>query len=52
MKLVTVATVSDRLKVTGSLARKGINDLVSRGLLRCVSYHSKTPVYTRATNTE
>lgn len=45
MKLVTIAAVSDRLKVTGSLARAGIKDLVSRGLLRVVSYHSKAPVY-------
>jgi ribosomal protein S25 len=30
---------------------QGINELVSRGLLRCVSYHSKAPIYTRATNT-
>ena len=47
MKLVTIAAVSDRLKVTGSLARAGIRDLVARGLLRVVSYHSKAPVYTK-----
>jgi small subunit ribosomal protein S25e len=52
MKLVTIAAVADRLKVTGSLARAGIRELVQRGLLRAVSYHSKSPVYTRATSAE
>jgi small subunit ribosomal protein S25e len=52
MKLITLSAVSDRLKVSGSLARAGLKELVSKGLIRVVSYHSKQGIYTRATNTE
>ncbi len=52
MKLVTVAALSERLKVGGSLARAGLKELVQKGLLRVVAYHSKAAVYTRATNVD
>jgi small subunit ribosomal protein S25e len=47
MKVVTLATVSERLKIGASLARVGIRDLVAQGLLKVVSYSSKIPVYTK-----
>lgn len=52
VKLITPSVVSERLKVNGSLARAGIRELVSKGLIRVVSYHSKQGIYTRATNVE
>lgn len=52
MKLITLSAVSERLKVGGSLARIGLKELVNKGLIRVVSYHSKQGIYTRATNTE
>ncbi|CAE7880625.1 rps25, partial [Symbiodinium sp. KB8] len=49
MKVITVANVSERLKITGSLARAAINELVSQGKVRSVVHHSSMLVYTRAT---
>merc|ERR1711981_1097863 len=49
MKVSTVSSISERLKINGSLARIGIKELMSRGLIRLVSYHSKQSIYTRAT---
>eukprot|EP00929_Paragymnodinium_shiwhaense_P120363 TRINITY_DN92295_c0_g1_i1.p1 TRINITY_DN92295_c0_g1~~TRINITY_DN92295_c0_g1_i1.p1 ORF type:complete len:119 (-),score=33.13 TRINITY_DN92295_c0_g1_i1:111-440(-) len=49
MKLITPSAVSERLKISGSLARRAIRDLVSRGTVRLVSYHSSQSIYTRAT---
>jgi small subunit ribosomal protein S25e len=47
MKLVTISAVSERLKIGGSLARAGIQDLVKKGALRVVAAHSKMPVYSK-----
>ena len=47
-KLITPAVVSDRLKIRGSLARRGLALLVEKGLIRCVSKHSSLSIYTRA----
>jgi len=52
MKLVSVSTVSERLKIGGSLARRTIKELVEKGTLRVVNAHSKGGVWTRATNTD
>ena len=48
MKMITPATVSDRLKVNLSLARRTINDLVSSGQVQVVSKHSSCLLYTKA----
>lgn len=46
MKLITVATVSDRLKITGSMARMGIRHLAEKKLIRpCGEQHSAMLVY-------
>ena len=52
MKLITIAAVSERIKLGGALARAGIREMVQKGVLRVVAPHSKMPIYTRATNVE
>merc|ERR1712150_176994 len=48
-KLITPSVVSERLKVRGSLAKAGLRELHSKGLIRLVSKHSSQIIYTRAT---
>jgi small subunit ribosomal protein S25e len=49
MKLITPSTVSDRLKIRGSLARRAIKFLEEKGkIIPVVKHHSQT-IYTRAT---
>ncbi|EPS74145.1 hypothetical protein M569_00609, partial [Genlisea aurea] len=48
-KLITPSVLSDRLRINGSLARRALQDLMSRGLIRLVSTHSSQQIYTRAT---
>ena len=50
MKLITPSTIVERLKVSGSLARAAIKELLDKGLIRTVSYHRKQGIYTRASN--
>jgi len=50
MKLITPSAVSERLKINGSLARKGIKELMAQGKIRLVHYHHAQQIYTRATN--
>ena len=52
MKVITPATVSERLKINGSLARKGLHELVSVGKIKVVSYHHRTKIYTRIVEEE
>ncbi|KNA24561.1 hypothetical protein SOVF_014120 [Spinacia oleracea] len=49
-KLITPSTISERLRVNGSLARRAIRDLMSRDSVKMVSAHSSQPIYTRATH--
>jgi small subunit ribosomal protein S25e len=46
-KLITTAIVSDRLKVSGSLARRTIRQLEKDGKIRRVIKSSKQLIYTR-----
>merc|ERR1712018_601230 len=46
-KLITPSVVSERLKVRGSLARRGLLELLQKGLIRQVVKHSKQVIYTR-----
>ncbi|KAL4228606.1 40S ribosomal protein S25 [Mactra antiquata] len=48
-KLITPSVVSERLKVRGSLATKGLRELYSKGLIKLVSKHTSQLIYTRAT---
>ncbi|KAL2220597.1 40S ribosomal protein S20 [Thermoascus aurantiacus ATCC 26904] len=47
-RLITVATLVDRLKINGSLARQALADLEEKGLIKKVVGHSKLNIYTRA----
>lgn len=49
-RLVTVATLVDRLKVNGSLARQCIADLEEKGLIKPVITHSKMKIYSTPTD--
>jgi small subunit ribosomal protein S25e len=47
-KLITVAIVSERLKVNGSVARVGIRHLEEEGLIKKVDKSGSTWIYTPA----
>jgi len=47
-KLITVSTLSDRLRITGSLARAALRELEGKGVIRPVATHSAQLIYTRA----
>lgn len=44
-RLITVATLVDRLKVNGSLARQALEELEEKGLIKKVVGHSKLNIY-------
>ena len=44
-RLITVATLVDRLKINGSLARKALHDLEEKGQIKKVVGHSKLSIY-------
>lgn len=46
--MITPAVVSERLKIRGSLARKALNELQQKGLIKQVVKHSAQLIYTRA----
>ncbi|MFH4978132.1 hypothetical protein AB6A40_004841 [Gnathostoma spinigerum] len=48
-KLITPSVVSERLKVRASLAKKGLSELLAKGLIKCVVKHGGQQVYTRCT---
>merc|ERR1712141_974002 len=48
-KLITPAVVSERLKIRGSLARRALIELKSKGLIKEVVKRSSQVIYTRAT---
>eukprot|EP00612_Vaucheria_litorea_P004193 CAMPEP_0171462536 /NCGR_PEP_ID=MMETSP0945-20130129/6534_1 /TAXON_ID=109269 /ORGANISM="Vaucheria litorea, Strain CCMP2940" /LENGTH=110 /DNA_ID=CAMNT_0011989081 /DNA_START=10 /DNA_END=339 /DNA_ORIENTATION=- len=49
MKLITIATVSERLRITGSLARVSIDELEAKGIIKRVVHTRNARIYTRAT---
>ena len=44
-RLITVAVLVDRLKINGSLARRALNDLEERGVIKKVVAHSAGNIY-------
>ena len=44
-RLITVAVLVDRLKINGSLARKALNDLEEKGVIKKVVGHSAGNIY-------
>ncbi|GFY59602.1 40S ribosomal protein S25 [Trichonephila inaurata madagascariensis] len=51
-KLITPSVVSDRLKVRGSLARRALEELLQKGLIKLVVKHHSQLIYTRVTKEE
>merc|ERR1712127_1162889 len=51
-KPITPSIVSERMKVRGSLARKALQDLQTKGLIRQVVKHRSQLIYTRVTKDE
>ena len=49
-KLITPSVLSERLHISGSLARMAIKELMAKDEIRMVSQHSSQLIYTRATN--
>ena len=48
-RLITPAVISDRLKIKASLARRAIDELASKGLIKVVVRHNSALICTRAT---
>merc|ERR1711877_107014 len=51
-KLITPSIVSERMKVRGSLARKALQELHTKGVIRQVVKHRSQLIYTRVTKEE
>jgi small subunit ribosomal protein S25e len=51
-RLVTVATLVDRMKINGSLARQCIKDLEEKGIIKPVVQHSKMKIYSTSSPTQ
>ena len=51
-KMITVSILCDRLRITCSLARKGIAILLAKGLIKPLVMHSKQHIYTTAAANE
>merc|ERR1711881_694378 len=51
-KPITPSIVSERMKVRGSLARKALQELQTKGLIRQVVKHRSQLIYTRVTKEE
>ena len=49
-RLVTVATLVDRLKINGSLARKCLKDLEEKGQIKQIVGHSRMKIYSMLEN--
>jgi small subunit ribosomal protein S25e len=48
-KLITTSVLVDRLKITGSLARRALRELHQAGKIRLIATHSSQSIYTRNT---
>merc|ERR1711874_65643 len=46
-KLITPSVVSERLKITGSLAKKALHQMYTKGLIRKIASHHAQVIYTR-----
>lgn len=47
-KVITTATMVDRLKINGSVARKALRELEAKGVIKAVHRHASGTIYTRA----
>lgn len=46
-RLITVATLVDRMKINGSLARQALKDLEEKGVIRKVVSHASGNIYSK-----
>jgi len=46
-KLITPSVVSERLKITATLAKKGLSMLFKKGLIKKIAVHHAQVIYTR-----
>ena len=51
-RLITVATLVDRLKINGSLARAALRDLEEKGVIKKVVGHSKLAIYSKSLSSD
>ena len=51
-KLITPSALVERLKITGSLARKALRELEEEGLIRNIVRHGQQLIYTRSITKE
>merc|ERR1712055_100133 len=51
-KLITPSVVSERLKISGSLAKKALANMYKKGIIKRVVRHHAQIVYTRKINTK
>ena len=49
-KLITPSALVERLKITGSLARKALRELEEEGSIKNIVRHAQQLIYTRATS--
>ena len=47
MKLITVSAVVDKLKVSGGLAKRALNEMAEQGTIRAVKVTRAQRIYTR-----
>ncbi len=47
MKLITVSTVVEKLKISGGLARRALNEMAEEGQIRAVCVSRAQRIYTR-----
>mmetsp|Transcript_28915 Transcript_28915/g.33222 ORF Transcript_28915/g.33222 Transcript_28915/m.33222 type:complete len:113 (+) Transcript_28915:74-412(+) len=48
MKLITVSTVVEKLKISGGLARRALNDMAEEGTIKSVCVSRAQRIYTRS----
>lgn len=48
-RLVSVSVLVERLKINGSVARKALTELESKGIIKKIEGHRSQQIYTRAT---
>ena len=47
-KLITCSIISERMRCNVSMARRAINDLLAKGMIKVIAKHQKQAIYTRA----
>merc|ERR1712127_957701 len=47
-KLITPSIIPERMRCNVSMARRAINDLLTKGMIKVIAKHQKQSIYTRA----